>query len=112
MEESLEDDDCSLMAKEIALHVVVRYTILNLASSSIMTISNKDLQNELKNIMETLAHLKINVVLSWEKIKQNVERGSKGYKYYPSRQNSPLGNFALSYFSCGDFFFQQICHNP
>lgn len=62
MEESLEDDDSSLLARELAPYVVVISFLQILASSSTMTTLKVNLQNELKFITETLADLKINVV--------------------------------------------------
>lgn len=50
IEEILEDDDSSMMTREVALHVVVRSTISNLASSYTMTTADVDLQHKLKSI--------------------------------------------------------------
>lgn len=96
MEKSLQDDDSSLMTRQVAPHVVIRSTISNLASYFTMTIPSVDLECELKSIMETLDefyHLKINVVQLCKKNNQNVGRSFRVYENYTQRGNPPPLNF-------------------
>ncbi|OAE34525.1 hypothetical protein AXG93_1515s1070 [Marchantia polymorpha subsp. ruderalis] len=93
MEESLEDKNSSLVAREVAPPVVGRSIGSNPASSSTMANPSVDLQNELKSITETLADFKINVVQLLEKRNQNVWGGFRGKGDSISDSNRPTKEY-------------------
>lgn len=62
MEENLEYDDSSFVARKVTSFVVERSTTPNYTSSSMMNTSNVDMQHELKSIIETLTDPTINII--------------------------------------------------